>query len=368
MKLTAELVAEARRRVRAGETTASLSREWGASQSAVWAAVRGKNWGSGVSEPPLSDSELRVSEPAPPKRELTEQDVKEGRLAHREGEAITSLAERLGVSYPALYQAVKGISWKHLLDPPPVAGRPPSKGRAVRRRTLFNRPILASEVEALREAVLGGSTVAEAWRSVGLKEAGTSYAAALDAVRGHARKHAGQVSPVEGPLKRGRPSGLPPSPRVRPPLLQEEDVREARRLAHAGDWAGVEAVQARVGGTKSNLMSAVRGVTWAHLSDSPPFLGRKGKRSKQCWLSEGQVADLRNLLREGHTLRCAVDRLGLSGLSTSLETFRRAALGAGGWAALTEPPPFPRSCFKGAAGCCLPDRASDPEADGVLPR
>jgi hypothetical protein len=363
MKLTAEKVAEARRRVRASATISSIALEWGLPHSTLAGAVMGRRW-KGVAEEPPSwpEEEAPLEDPISPKRALTREDVLEGRRAYRAGESLMGIVSRLGVSYSALYQAVKGNSWKHVTEEPPVTGRRPRKGETQVRRSRSNRRIMPSEVEALRQAVLEGMTVAEAWRSTGLKDKGSPYATALDAVRGDRHSHLAISPPVKGPLKRGRPRGAPPSGRTRPPLFQEEDVREARRLAHAGDWTGLDALQERLEVNHANLRMALKGITWAHLQDPPPWKGTRP--SPRILLTKAQVVGLRKLLRVGHTLRCSVALLDLPRRDRSLEVFRRAALGVGVWADLTDPPPFLRSGFKGLEGCCRRRGKGSPVFEG----
>jgi hypothetical protein len=321
--LTKQLVIEARRRVRAGETFTSLALEFGCSLSALHKAVRGETWALLTEEPPVEKGEGRGG------GVLTLGDVQEGRRACLAGESVQSVASRLGVPYHPLWLACRGRSkeWAHLQDPPPVG-----KGQSRRKHAVSHEDATPEQASALRRAVSRGVSVKFAWISLGFKDQGLAYHRALAAVRGG--EYGIEEEPVTGAPQRG---------------LQEADVREARRLAHARDWEALRELQRKLGIGFQPWRYAVTGVTWADLEGSPPFEGRLSD-TPRFELTEEQVARLRNFLAEGHTLQCARESLGLPPVSDG--PLRRAARGEGPWALLQNPPPSTLRRYSGLHGCC----------------
>lgn len=107
--LTEAMVADARRRNRAGEKIETIARDRGVPASTLRSVVRGETW-------------AWMTEPAPvgKARQLTEQDVAWLRHANRQGESLVGLARQLGVSVEGMRAAVRGRTWAHVTDPPPV--------------------------------------------------------------------------------------------------------------------------------------------------------------------------------------------------------------------------------------------------------
>ncbi|KPI02832.1 hypothetical protein OK074_4982 [Actinobacteria bacterium OK074] len=117
--LTAGLVADARRQVaRDPGTLASLAREYGVAYNALERAVYGITWKRVTSPPPL----LR---PAPTQEangiaKLTPAVVAQLRRDYLGGDSITVLAERAGTGHSATRDAIHGVTWRSVTDPPPV--------------------------------------------------------------------------------------------------------------------------------------------------------------------------------------------------------------------------------------------------------
>lgn len=97
---------------------------------------------------------------------LTEEIVRELRSAVRAGSTIAQAAAALGVSPTAARRAVRGVSWAHVTDPPPVpAGPRPGEGRltaeavATARRECLRVPLPALAADR-------GVSVATLWQAV----------------------------------------------------------------------------------------------------------------------------------------------------------------------------------------------------------
>ena len=127
-KLTAAKVLDARRRYTAGESMASIAREYGVSRQAMNQAVRGITW-IGVGKPVATDPHPNGSRHATAK--LTEKDVREARRLSRRGVSSPTLARRYGMSHAGMLSALIGRNWKHVPNPvesfaPPSGERSPT--------------------------------------------------------------------------------------------------------------------------------------------------------------------------------------------------------------------------------------------------
>lgn len=112
--LTAELVAQARRRVRAGASVASVARDLSAALPTLQDAVRGRNW------PGVVNGEPPVDSGRPPRQRLTPELVAQARKRVRAGSSLASVARDLSVSRSTIQAAVRGRTW-----PGPVLGQAP---------------------------------------------------------------------------------------------------------------------------------------------------------------------------------------------------------------------------------------------------
>lgn len=112
--LTAELVAQARRRVRAGETATAVADSLAVNMGTLHQAVRGTNW------PGVVNGEAPVDSGRPPRQRLTPELVAEARRRVRSADGVASVARDLEVNVDTLRHAVRGYTW-----PGPVLGQAP---------------------------------------------------------------------------------------------------------------------------------------------------------------------------------------------------------------------------------------------------
>lgn len=113
-QLTEAQIIEARERVRSGETVTDVARDMMVPFSGLYQAVTGSSWAHlDEDHPPVKYTKTR----------LTEQDVKRLRTRAHAGEEIKQLAIGLGMSTAAVGAAVRGQTWAHVTDPPPVRKR-----------------------------------------------------------------------------------------------------------------------------------------------------------------------------------------------------------------------------------------------------
>lgn len=100
-----------------------------------------------------------------PKRVLTENMVRELRTRAQAGENISAMAREMGVSISAAMGAVKGRTWKHITDPPPVQ---------------IDWRLPEDQVGYAREQVRAGRSIASLAR-----ETGITYPSLVTAIRGN---------------------------------------------------------------------------------------------------------------------------------------------------------------------------------------
>lgn len=118
-RLTHAQVVDGRRRIRAGETYAGLAREYGVAEATLSHAVRGVTWRDVTEEQPIPHEEPQT--PAPVRRTLlTHEAVAYARTHYQRGASISVLADHFSVAETTLWNAIHGISWRSVTDPPPV--------------------------------------------------------------------------------------------------------------------------------------------------------------------------------------------------------------------------------------------------------
>jgi hypothetical protein len=172
-KLTAEIVAKARRRAAAyGVDCRTLAEEAGVSPSTMRHALNGTTWATVTDPPPLTGR-------GPGPRVLTTDQVVRARrhIASRPGD-LGRLAKEFGVRIRTVENAVYGTTWQSLLDPPPLPRRPtkqptwtkldPVKVAKLRRdfaARVASMPELAQQA-GVRLATARSAIVGDTWRSV----------------------------------------------------------------------------------------------------------------------------------------------------------------------------------------------------------
>lgn len=102
--LTEALVSEARERVGAGETIASVARDIGVHAYSLGQAVRGVNWAHlpGVPPPREYGGQAKLTRPM----------VEEARMRRTVGESVSGLARSYGVSESSMRRLLLGESYK----------------------------------------------------------------------------------------------------------------------------------------------------------------------------------------------------------------------------------------------------------------
>lgn len=117
--LSSGLVAYARRAVADGRRVSELARELSIHHDTLARAVYGVTWTSLTDPPPLP----RRRVPARARRvgRLSRQQVAEARRLYAAGRATKrSLAARYGVGQDTIREAIHGVTWQDITDPPPV--------------------------------------------------------------------------------------------------------------------------------------------------------------------------------------------------------------------------------------------------------
>jgi len=109
-KLTVAIVSECRLRRAASETIEALADEFGVSWGAVRSAVSGVTWPD-CPVPPVAG---RRQGSAHQDAKLNDEIVRLCRTRKAAGKSIRSLAREYDVSYPAMRNAIKGITWQHV--------------------------------------------------------------------------------------------------------------------------------------------------------------------------------------------------------------------------------------------------------------
>jgi hypothetical protein len=117
--LNAGQVAEARRGVGTGNgTVAEFARQWSVAHESVARAVYGHSWRSLTDPPPVPQPP--PSQTAGPGALLSEESVVWLRTEYVLGTSQSELAARLGVALGTVRQALHGVTWRSVTDPPPV--------------------------------------------------------------------------------------------------------------------------------------------------------------------------------------------------------------------------------------------------------
>jgi hypothetical protein len=111
--LTEELVAELRRRNAGMESYDTLAREFDLNPGAVASAVKGVVWKDCEVPPVRGKRRGERHQDA----KLTDAIVYECRCRHAQGAPILPMSKQYGVSYPAMFNAIKGKTWKHVPMP-----------------------------------------------------------------------------------------------------------------------------------------------------------------------------------------------------------------------------------------------------------
>lgn len=141
-----------------GATVRYLATRWGLPYNTVHDAIRGITWTNveeSVPEEPSGDQRR-------PGVLLTAAIVGEMRRAQAGGASIRSLADRFGLEYATVRAAVRGATWRHLTDPPPV----PASGRGGRHALTDEQ-----ETDLVRMREQSGATYAQLGVAFGVSEA-----------------------------------------------------------------------------------------------------------------------------------------------------------------------------------------------------
>lgn len=152
-QLTDEQVVQLRKEVRAGATISSVAKRLGVHQEVARHAARGRSY-KHVSEPPVVV--------APPSPTLTDAQVSYARQVYREGMTAGRIAAELGVGSTTVCRAIRGISHKHVDEPPVLERRgvvkapdakQPTKGgeRRARDREIWFRRRRGEEYHVIAE-------------------------------------------------------------------------------------------------------------------------------------------------------------------------------------------------------------------------
>lgn len=192
------------------------------------------------------------------------------------------------------------------------------------REHLGGRRVLTTElVREARRQVQDGASVDRLARAFGV-----SSRALSKAVYGATWRQ------VDDPPPLSRPQPADPD-QPSPTVLNEDHVRRLRR-EHAGG-ASVHHLATRNGLPYNTVHDAIRGVTWAHVSDQAPADFPVGTRRPGVLLTAATVADMRRAHANGASLRSLAEKFHLE-----YATVRAAVQGAT-WRHLTDPPPVPAS-------------------------
>lgn len=153
--LTRDMVVTLRKRARAGETIADLSRALGIGADTARLAVRGETW-THVEEQPVESRASAVGE-GNPAAKLTAARVAAARRMARGGVAVETIASAYGVTTKTITRAVRGETWRHV-DEPPLGARPEPDVAVKRNERHVEREEREDIGEDMREALeaLGG--------------------------------------------------------------------------------------------------------------------------------------------------------------------------------------------------------------------
>lgn len=121
-KLSEQDVVKMRRRYRDGESVSDIAKDYPVREQSVGFAVRGETWPDVTVEPPCETTRGFSPGETHAGSTLDEETVIEMRRQHRYGSTtIAELADKHGVSYSAVYNAVRGRNWSCVDDrEPPV--------------------------------------------------------------------------------------------------------------------------------------------------------------------------------------------------------------------------------------------------------
>ena len=110
-KLTAEIVAECRRRYTAGETHRRLAAEFGVAQPTLSNAITGRTWGWLPGAVPADRKRHKQRGTAHHAAKLTPEIIAEARDRNAAGESQRALAAEYGVTQATLWKALSGATW-----------------------------------------------------------------------------------------------------------------------------------------------------------------------------------------------------------------------------------------------------------------
>lgn len=189
---------------------------------------------------------------------LTDAVVREARRAVAGGETIRSVAARYDVNVATLGSAVRGKTYSWITDPPPMRARPYRRVRPAGDRTPAGRTTTITAADTVPDADVAALT---------------AFAREMTAAGADVVEVASDLGVTRTLLCRWL--GLPaPSYRrgSRAVRLTPEVVADLRRRATAG--ATIAELSRETGVPDRTLGAAVRGRTWAHVTDPPPVKGR----------------------------------------------------------------------------------------------
>lgn len=223
---------------------------------------------------------------------LTRDQVAELRRRYAAGEEYEGLAAEIGLSLIGARQAITGLTWGSVTDPPPVP---------IRRRQTGH--LTAAQVAGMRAEAAAGVPVGDVCAA-----AGVPYAIGGPAIYGGTWAHLTDPPPVPRP----DPEDAPPPPNAR---LTPERVADARRRYAAGTSISTLAAEYEV--AAATARSAIHGMTWRGVTDPPPVpRQRAGGRRRYTDAQElGMLRDVRagatteDVAQEHGTTRATVHRI-----------------------------------------------------------
>lgn len=142
-------------------TITELAREYGASVVAVSGAAYGRTWAHVTDPPPLREPGIAGRRATNVK--LTAASVGAARIAAAAGDPQSVIAARFGVSNSAIYDAIHGLTWAYVTDPPPLSIREVGgrelviKGRVLERVLRWRAAGMTMDAIAIRIGTTSGT-------------------------------------------------------------------------------------------------------------------------------------------------------------------------------------------------------------------
>lgn len=147
--LTATEVRAARRAVAAGARISQVARDLGEQYQTVRAAVRGLTWAHVRRPGPVEATQTPARSRRGQTGKLTARQLTTIRRAAADSVPLRELAQRYNVGADTISDAVYGVTWSHVTDPPPLPRRTPRDLSDAERHQL----VTAAGEDALTELV-----------------------------------------------------------------------------------------------------------------------------------------------------------------------------------------------------------------------